>query len=197
MHFETLLIRFQFPQTTCIAHVEMNHCCPQKPCTLELVESCAVSHPKGLLSVKYPPTENTGPLETFLLHKVSYSASKISSFIKFSQRLRSSLQPLSAKPDARVGFFPKALLEVWDFLWNKFCNLRATVRQSLRRGGTGLLGGFFTPNSRCLSVRDLKTGGRLTGIYPVNNIWRERSRQTVEIFNSYLLILGNRHNCNE
>lgn len=182
------------PQTTCIAHVEMNHCCPWKPCMLELVESCAVSGPKGLLSVKHPPTKSTGPLESFATSQV---------FLLSKQNKLLSSSPRDWDPPCSLclqslmhmwAFSPKALLEVWDFLWNKICNLRGST---LTLGGTGLLGGCFTPNSRSLSVRDLKTDGRLTGIYPVNNIWRERSRQNVDIFNSSLLILWNRHDCNE
>lgn len=74
---------------------------------LELVESCAASCPEGVFSMKYPPTKNTGPLESFpKVHKFPYLASKISSFVEFSQRLRFSLWPLSAKPDAHVGLFP-------------------------------------------------------------------------------------------
>lgn len=162
--WNTSLEDFHFPQTMCAAHGKMNFRCPWKPCKLELVESCAVSRPEERASVKYPPNKNTGPSENFpkrhkgccpvadtaanfssaqfglfRSEKLSFLTSRISSCIRLSQN---QILPRGCKAWCTCGpffFFPRALQEVWGFLWNTFRSLGAAVRQErpLQPGGQG------------------------------------------------------------
>lgn len=66
MHFQTVLMRLPIPPDNLHCPCGDESLLSLKTSYMpELVGSCAASHPKGLLSVKDPPTKNTGPLESF------------------------------------------------------------------------------------------------------------------------------------